>query len=129
MYGFGDVKTPLPESVAIIEDVVREFITKMVCHFSWCCHLLVPQRVTYNPANEYLARSYRRVLFVQAREASKLSAKRGKKLVSPACWCGMGTDYCNLSACLLPVLCRRWRTFCCWCASNPRCITERVSST
>jgi hypothetical protein len=30
MYGFGDVRTPLPESVELLEDIVCDFLTKMV---------------------------------------------------------------------------------------------------
>jgi hypothetical protein len=30
MYGFGDVRTPLPESIAILEDIVCDFLTRMV---------------------------------------------------------------------------------------------------
>ena len=30
MYGYGDARAPLPESVAIIEDIVCEFISNMV---------------------------------------------------------------------------------------------------
>jgi hypothetical protein len=39
MYGFGDEKAPQPESVAIIEDIVCDFVTRMVrlCAFSCAC--------------------------------------------------------------------------------------------
>ena len=39
MYGFGDEKAPQPESVAIIEDIVCDFVTRMVrlCAFSYAC--------------------------------------------------------------------------------------------
>jgi hypothetical protein len=30
MHGFGDARAPLPESIALIEDIVCEFFIKMV---------------------------------------------------------------------------------------------------
>lgn len=34
MYGFGDDQNPYTESVDLLEDLVIEFITEMVCTFS-----------------------------------------------------------------------------------------------
>lgn len=30
MYGFGDVKEPLPESIELVEQIAQEFITELV---------------------------------------------------------------------------------------------------
>ncbi|KAL9304796.1 Transcription initiation factor TFIID subunit 13 [Arabidopsis thaliana] len=32
MYGFGDEQNPLPESVALVEDIVVEYVTDLVTH-------------------------------------------------------------------------------------------------
>jgi transcription initiation factor TFIID subunit 13 len=33
MYGFGDEQNPLPESVALVEDIVVEYVTDLVVSF------------------------------------------------------------------------------------------------
>uniref|UniRef100_A0A1D1XKD5 Transcription initiation factor TFIID subunit 13 n=1 Tax=Anthurium amnicola TaxID=1678845 RepID=A0A1D1XKD5_9ARAE len=34
MYGFGDDPNPLPETVALVEDIVVEYVTDLICQ---CC--------------------------------------------------------------------------------------------
>ena len=79
MYGFGDAKTPLPESVAILEDIVCEFITKMVCP-GWVALACRPTPKLQTMAARADAACVR--VLEQTKEAVKLSNKRGKKLVS-----------------------------------------------
>ena len=93
MYGFGDEKAPQPESVAIIEDIVCDFVTRMVrlCAFSCacvraCCAFLVSCVCLCLQRNDSL-----KFRTEQTMEAAKLSAKRGKKLV----------DFVRVNICVL----------------------------
>ena len=41
MYGFGDARAPLPESIALVEDIVSEFVTQMVPCLRVCLYASV----------------------------------------------------------------------------------------
>ena len=82
MYGFGDARNPLPASVNILEDIVCEFITKMVWS-DWGVALACAARNCKTVAAR--ADAARARMLEQTKEAVKLSTKRGKKLVSARC--------------------------------------------
>ena len=71
MYGFGDARAPLPESIALVDDIVCDFITRMVRP---CSILFVEHQGVCTDGIAHCE---------QTQEACKLSARRGKKLVSP----------------------------------------------
>lgn len=53
MYGFGDDQNPYTESVDLLEDLVIEFITEMVCKFSFDFALYYLPTITYTNALFY----------------------------------------------------------------------------